>query len=142
MELLFVDKNVMDCHLHFGTFSFYFTCVYGDPCLKHMHRVWKIIIRIGISRKDSWSMLGDFNELLYNGKNIGAFEDFGKIIEGCRMSELPSHGNGFTWGGMRHKLWIQSKLDRCFSNKDWLSMFPVASQMFFEKRIRSQTCIS
>lgn len=71
MELLYVDKNVMDCHIRFGSFSYFVTCVYGDPFLKYRHKMWERINRIGISRKGSWCILGDFNELLHNGEKLG-----------------------------------------------------------------------
>lgn len=141
IDFFFVDKNLLDLRVKFGNTSFFVSCVYGKPVMKDKHVVWERLTRIGCLRKESWCMLGDFNDLLHNGEKLGGplrgdncFVVFNDMIRDCQMSELQSSGNSFTWRGMRHKLWIQCKLGRCFGNNEWFKMFPASNQHFLAKR--------
>lgn len=140
IDFKYVDKHLLDYLVQFEFSSFHVSCIYGDPVMKSMPLFLERITRIRIQRKGSWCMLGNFNDLLHNGEKVGdpsrsedTFVSFVNMIKACNMKELPSHGNAFTWGGMKYKLWIQCKLDRCFGNSEWFYMFPVATQAFLEK---------
>lgn len=141
IEFKWVAKNLMDFHVHYGSVSFFVFCIYGDLVIKNRPKVWEKLMCIGITRKEGWCMLRDFNEILHNEEKLGGprrgeknFMDFTEMIRICGMVELPFSGNGFTWGEMRNQMWIQCKLDIYFGNKAWYQLFPVSNQSFLEKR--------
>ena len=45
--------------------------VYGDPSGINRSEIWERLSRIGVCRKGSWCMLGDFNDILHNGEKTG-----------------------------------------------------------------------
>lgn len=129
-----MDKNLLDVQVRFGSYSFFVSCVYGDPSGNRKQYLWERLSRIGTNRRESWCMFGDFNDILHNGEKIGGpdrndsvYGFFNDMIKTCDMKELPSTGNSFTWGGKRYDLYIQCKLDRCFANKEWFRMFPISN---------------
>lgn len=131
----------MDCFVKYGVFSFFLTCVYGEPVTDGRSRVWDRLTRLGIGRTEPWSMIGNFNEILNNDEKIGgprrsasSFVPFADMLSSCEMEKLSSKGNRFSWGGSRWKKYIQCCLDRCFGNKEWRSRFPESNQTFLEKR--------
>ena len=141
VNILLSDKNILDMEVLIEGVQLFVTGVYGHPNISERKHVWERILRFGPARKDSWIMLGDFNEILNNEEKLGGprrsdstFQDFSDMLKGCGMKELPSTGNSFTWGGKRGNDWIQSKLDRSFRNKEWFRSFPASNQAFLEKR--------
>ncbi|KAF8088698.1 hypothetical protein N665_0532s0058 [Sinapis alba] len=141
VEIKFSDKNLIDFAVRLGGCKCFVSCIYGDPKEKIRNLVWERITRIGINRNAPWCLVGDFNAICHNGEKLGGplrcasfFRPFNDMLRDCKMKELPSTCDPFTWGGRRANKWIQCKLDRCFVNKEWSKDFPEANQSFLEKR--------
>lgn len=140
VDIKYFSKNLLDCHIQYGDFSFFVSYIYGESVMKYRPRLLERITRIGIQRKDSWDLM-NFNDILHNGEKVGGpcrneftFDHFVNMIKACQMVELPSHGNGYTWGGMRcKKQYIQCKLDCGFGNKEWYKIFPVQIKHFWKR---------
>lgn len=56
------------------------------------------------------------------------------MIQAGDLVEFQFYGDDLTWGGMKGKLWVQCKIDKCFGNKSWFGLFPASNQTFLEKR--------
>ena len=141
VNIMYADKNILDVQVIYEDKQFYLSCVYGNPIISLRHIVWERLTRFGVNRKSSWCMVGDFNEILNNSEKTGGprrndntFLPFASMLDACDMTELPSSGNSFTWGGARGNMYIHSKLDRAFGNKGWFIQFPAANQRFLAKR--------
>lgn len=135
------NKNMVDLLFQLGDKKFFVSCIYGEPNEGKRQCLWEKISRVGVNRKEPWCLLGDFNAICGNNEKSGGplrsdevFSDFNDMLSVCRMKEPVSHGDPFTWGGKRGKLWIRCKLDRCFGNKEWMNLFPAVNQVFLEKR--------
>lgn len=83
----FADKNLLDMHVQLGNVEFFLSCVYGDLVMKARHVIWERLTRISCLKKDSWCMIGDFNDILNNSEKIGgpsrsdgSFEAFADMI--------------------------------------------------------------
>lgn len=102
--------------------------------------LWENLSRIGVNRKDSWCIFGDFNDILHNGEKIGgswrsdeSFEPFNLMVKACKVQKLQSHGDDYTWSGNRNNSWVHTRLDRCSGNKAWFQKFPCSNQTFLDK---------
>ncbi|KAL1225015.1 hypothetical protein V5N11_002794 [Cardamine amara subsp. amara] len=63
-----------------------------------------------------------------------SFWDFRYMAENCKLKEIRSIGNVFSWGGWRDKVWIQCRLDRSFGNDAWFRLFPQAQMEYMDLR--------
>ncbi|KAF8084972.1 hypothetical protein N665_0691s0011 [Sinapis alba] len=130
IDFKFVDKHLVDFKVMFGKDCFFVSCIYGEPAVGNRPKLWERLSRIGAHRNEPWCMLGDFNEIKNSEEKIGgprrseaSFQAFNDMLQIGDMTELPSTGDSFTWGGQRGTLSIQYKLDRCFVNKDGSNSF-------------------
>lgn len=71
LEFLFADKNMLDIKVEFGSVRRFVSCIYGDSAGKIRHLLWERLYRIGVNRKEAWSMFGDFNDIIHSGEKIG-----------------------------------------------------------------------
>ncbi|XP_010472440.1 PREDICTED: uncharacterized protein LOC104752070 [Camelina sativa] len=53
-----------------------------------------------------------------------SFYHFRTLARDCRIKEIPSTGNHFSWGGRRENVWVQCRLDHSFGNSGWFDLFP------------------
>lgn len=142
----FADKNVLDCAITYRGYKFFVSFVYGESSQIGKEKVWECLMRLGVGRRDSWCMVGDFNEILNNEEKIGgpkrsdsSFMDFANMLKICDMAEIVGTGDPFTWAGQRYQKYIQCKLDRCYANKAYMEegLLPSDSGVYGEIRIRS-----
>ena len=65
IKVLSVNKNLVDCIFQFGNISFFASFVYRPSGWTRILDLWERLSRIGVSRKGSWCVFGDFNEILH-----------------------------------------------------------------------------
>ena len=77
--------------------------IYGDPVRQRRRAVWEVLRDISLTRVGRWFLIGDFNELLNNGENLGgpareesSFFEFRAMQRDCRLKEQPSLGDPFS----------------------------------------------
>lgn len=95
VDIKYADKNLIDMKVLFGDFSFFLSCVYGEPAHDGKSIVWERLNRIGVCRKEPWCLVGDFKEILNNGEKLGgpsrpeaSFRPFGDMLTVCGMEKL------------------------------------------------------
>lgn len=52
LEFKFADKNLIDMKVQFGEFSFFQSCIYGQPSSEGKEIVWERLSRIGVGRSE------------------------------------------------------------------------------------------
>lgn len=55
------------------------------------------------------------------------------MINDCRLREIPSIGNKFSWAEERNKLWVQCRLDRALGIEAWFQIFPQTQAEYLER---------
>ncbi|KAL5740942.1 hypothetical protein ACOSQ2_030122 [Xanthoceras sorbifolium] len=111
-----------------------FTGFYGEPKQWLREQSWVLLRRLAGLDNLPWLIGGDFNEILRGAEKEGGLARMGSAIDGfreavdsCNLLDMGFSGNKFTWcnrqfGG--NVIW--ERLDRCFCNIGWRTLFPGA----------------
>lgn len=104
--ILSANKRIIDLRVKIGSLSFYVSCVYSDPIRARRNLVWNQFSTIGALRDDAWVLVGDFSELMESSEKLGGLErhpstfwDFHNMATNCKIKEMQSKGNTFSWAG-------------------------------------------
>ncbi|KAL1191046.1 putative ribonuclease H protein [Cardamine amara subsp. amara] len=113
--------------------------VYGDHVATSRDLVWEQLTRIGSTRKASWIMIGDFNELTGNQEKRGgnlrsaaSFVPFNLMIQHCGMLEFSCYGDQMSWRGRRGKQIVRCRLDRALGNEDFHELYPCSKVNYLD----------
>ncbi|XP_010418651.1 PREDICTED: uncharacterized protein LOC104704229 [Camelina sativa] len=87
-----------------------------------------------------WLVLGDFNQILYPHEHSNpsfvtstrGMRDLSQCLLNSGLSDLPYHGNTFTWSNKHEVDPIAKKLDRILMNDVWFQEHPLSLGVFGE----------
>ncbi|KAF7139019.1 hypothetical protein RHSIM_Rhsim07G0114000 [Rhododendron simsii] len=110
------------------------TFVYGCPTHAGKEKVWNELRKIADMEQLPWMCVGDFNQVLSVGDNIGGnLPDPGRImafndmLNECGLVDLGCKGPRFTWRNNRSEGgFIMERIDMAFANMDWRERFDTA----------------
>uniref|UniRef100_A0A803PDG0 Reverse transcriptase domain-containing protein n=1 Tax=Cannabis sativa TaxID=3483 RepID=A0A803PDG0_CANSA len=145
VNILFCSSQMI--HLHVTNLdnrnNFYVSFVYGYNNVDGRNLLWKEMTTIKV--KESWLVLGDFNDILEKGERIGKKESYSHskfkecVIE-CQLEDVKQSGSFFTWKNkQKGEDRVYSKIDRIMANQRWLATFLNAEAMFLNEGLFDHT---
>lgn len=96
--------------------------------------LWEKIKNISSRVMGPWVVAGDFNDFCVvsdkeGGNNSVDFRrmgEFNSMVSTCRLIEVVSKGNPFTWCNKRgEEEMVKEKIDHVFANLEWIDKFPM-----------------
>ena len=100
VQVLYSSNRMIDVEAVALGKMVYLTFVYGDPVPKLRDQVWERLTRYGLSRSDSWFIIGDLNEITGNHekdegslRSADSFISFNDMIRNSDLLEFPARGN-------------------------------------------------
>ncbi|GAV80313.1 Exo_endo_phos domain-containing protein, partial [Cephalotus follicularis] len=111
------------------------TGIYGRPEAHLRHETWSLLRVLSSQINIPWLCVGDFNEILLVAEKEGGnkrsgrqMDAFRHALDFCRLRDMGFQGCPFTCrnGGSGEER-VSSRLDRCVSTTEWLSLFPRAT---------------
>ncbi|XP_074293210.1 uncharacterized protein LOC141620170 [Silene latifolia] len=113
----------------------YVMFIYGEPSFELRLPLWNTITEL-ISGLSPFLIIGDFNQVELHSDKLGGFnvirgqQDFTSWRLDNSLLVVPFFGPPFTWFNNRSDdQLIMERLDRAYTNNDWLHLFPVVSVM-------------
>jgi hypothetical protein len=118
-----------------GLAQWKFIGFYGQPASARREESWELLNHLKHLQPPPWLCAGDFNEILEQNEKFGAairrasqMEGFRQALEDCELCDLGFIGSRFTWSNCRTDVsYTQERLDRAVANREWCTLFPVAS---------------
>ena len=109
--------------------------IYASPRLVERRILWSNLSKVAELHSLPLLVLGDFNEILsgedkFGGRrlNLNRAIEFKNYIDSCNLLDLGFSGPKFTWSNLRQVSGlILERLDRCFANPSWRTLYPEAS---------------
>ncbi|KAJ1431598.1 Endonuclease/exonuclease/phosphatase [Sesbania bispinosa] len=113
------------------------TFLYRNPNFQQRRYLWSRIQALRPTPNQPWTIMGDFNELLYHHEKDGLrpiepqrMEFFRDFVSNLGLMDLDFKGCKFTWySNPRNGFVTREKLDRILVNWEWRSLFPNALAM-------------
>ncbi|GMY29357.1 putative reverse transcriptase/RNA-dependent DNA polymerase, partial [Fagus crenata] len=115
--------------------------MYDGKCPSDSRGVWKRVLRekdsniapggypllSGIKRVGSWpgdELPASGSQKKAKGKNCSVIQDFGDVVNRCRLTDLEFRAVPFTWENRRNgAALVQKRLDKALTNGPWLDLF-------------------
>ncbi|XP_042488549.1 uncharacterized protein LOC122068701 [Macadamia integrifolia] len=100
-------------------------------CFRATRRdLWTNLAMSAPSQGTPWLVLGDFNATFQAHEkrgpgsfNLGSVAEFGAMVDGCSLIQIPSQGRKFTWTNNWRRGNVVAVLDRSFCTDDWFTVF-------------------
>ncbi|XP_042479765.1 uncharacterized protein LOC122060726 [Macadamia integrifolia] len=109
---------------------FVLSFVHANCFMAARRELWTNLVASNPGQGTPWLVAGDFNAtLLAHEKrgpgtfNMGSATEFGAMIDGCSLFQIPSQGRKFTKTNNKGKGNVMAKLDRSLCTDDWFSQF-------------------
>ncbi|KAK4252603.1 hypothetical protein QN277_014354 [Acacia crassicarpa] len=135
VSVLYKSKNIVhtviearNCHV-----PKYVTFVYGPPKERERRAVWDILRSLALNVKESWLVVGDFNDILSqaekergNPRAMRKIINFQSLLSDCNLLDLEFKGSKYTWCNKRPGATVRERLDRALGNVEFREEFEKA----------------
>ena len=151
MDVTILASTEQEIHaiikVHSSNLSWLITGIYASPRYRERRILWDNLNKVATLHNLPWLVLGDFNEILSSedklgGRPINLYRPmvFQQCLNSYNLLDLGFQGPRFTWVNKRDFLaFIQERIDRCFANSSWRTMYPEAS-VYHLTRLHSDHC--